>query len=165
VSFGLATAACGALGVEITAERLWSLVEAFVPVLGVSAALATNTQAAIVDAVAQRGYLAGYTGNQIIARQLVKELEELCEAFQSIRATDQILQGLVANAAIYGKSARAAFDIPSLFVGVEIDRASLRDELPDLVVPLAVLAAEMGVPDLLAAGFEKAQADAARGVR
>lgn len=122
-------------------------------------------QQAIVDSVARRGYLNGYTTDQIIARQLVKQLEELCEALQSVRADDPILRALVGNAVVYGKSARVVFDIPSLFDGVTVDRDNLIAELPDLVVPLAVLATAAGVPDMMQAGLAKARADEARGVR
>jgi len=41
----------------------------------------------------------------------------------------------------------------------------LTDELPDLVVPLAVLADAVGIADMMGAGLEKARADVARGVR
>ena len=41
-------------------------------------------QRGIVGAVAARGYLDGYTLDQRIARQLVKQLEETCEAMQAV---------------------------------------------------------------------------------
>lgn len=122
-------------------------------------------QMAIVAAVRERGYLDGYTEDQLAARQLVKLLEELCEALQCIHTDDPILAALVANAAIYGKSARAVFDIPSLFDGVTVDFGELGAEFCDLVVPLAVLGQVLDVPDMMAAGYRKAQADVARGVR
>lgn len=122
-------------------------------------------QMAIVEAVDMRGYLAGYTEIEIAARQLVKLLEELCEALQAVNADDPILRQLIENAAIYGKSARAVFDVPSLFGGATVDFGVLGAEFCDLVVPLAVLADVLEVPDMMAAGYRKAQADVARGVR
>ena len=126
---------------------------------------ASTSQRGIVAAVADRGYLAGYTPDQLIARQLVKELEELCEALQSITAPDNTLHDLLFDAARLGKFARAVFDTPSLFGGVTIDCDALLSELPDLVVPLAVAADTLGVDDMLAVARDKANADIARGVR
>ena len=95
------------------------------------------TQRGIVAAVADRGYLEGYTLDQRIARQLVKEFEELCEAMQCIRMADNALYVLLYDAFRLGQYARAIFDVPSLFDGVTVDVPTLLDELPDLVVPLA----------------------------
>lgn len=124
-------------------------------------------QRGIVAFVADRGYLEGYTLDQRIARQLVKALEETCEALQAV--TDDNPSGhlatLIVHAFRVGQQARAVFDIPSLFDDVTVDASLLIDELPDMVVPLAVLADAVGVPDMLLAGMEKAQADVARGVR
>ena len=125
------------------------------------------TQRSIVGAVAARGYLDGYTLDQRIARQLVKQLEETCEAMCALEANDIGLYGLaqlIGNAAAVGRHARAVFDIPSLFDDVTIDVPLLIAELPDMVVPLAVLADAVGIPDMMAAGLDKAQADVARGV-
>ena len=122
-------------------------------------------QRGIVAFVADRGYLDGYDIDQRIARQLVKQLEETCEALQAVTAGDAILAALVDNAAIYGKSARAVFDIPSLFDGVAVDVSTLIAELPDLVVPLAVLSDAVGIPDMMEAALEKARIDVKRGVR
>ena len=123
------------------------------------------TQRGIVAAVADRGYLDGYTLDQRIARQLVKELEEVCEALQCVTAGDCHLEGLIAHARISGDIARAVFDVPSLFDGVTVDVPTLLDELPDLVVPLAVLFDAVGVPDMMDMASAKAWADVARGVR
>ena len=123
------------------------------------------TQRGIVAAVADRGYLDGYTLDQRIARQLVKELEEVCEALQAIETSDPALLSLVNNAHAVGKYAREMFDIPSLFDGVTVDVPTLLDELPDLVVPLAVLHDAVGVPDMMDMASAKAWADVARGVR
>lgn len=124
-------------------------------------------QRGIVGAVAARGYLDGYTLDQRIARQLVKQLEETCEAMQAVIDDNPSghLATLIIHAYRVGRQARAVFDIPSLFDDVTVDASLLIDELPDMVVPLAVLADAVGVPDMLLAGMEKAQADVARGVR
>ena len=125
------------------------------------------TQRGIVGAVAARGYLDGYTLDQRIARQLVKQLEETCEAIQAVIDDNPSghLATLIIHAYRVGRQARAVFDIPSLFDGVMVDVPLLIAELPDMVVPLAVLADAAGVPDMMAAGLDKAQADVARGVR
>lgn len=124
------------------------------------------TQRGIVAAVADRGYLDGYTLDQRIARQLVKELEELCEALQAIDpAGPGALAAVLNGAANLGKFARAVFDMPSLFDGVMVDVPMLIKELSDLVVPLAVMADAVGVPDMLGLASAKAWADVARGVR
>lgn len=122
-------------------------------------------QQAIVEAVGQRGYFDGYTEDQLAARQLVKMLEELCEALQAVNAEDVDLHLLIQQTASLGKWARAVFDVPSLFDDVLVDFGALGAEFCDLVVPLAVLADVLEVPDMMAAGYRKAQADVARGVR
>jgi hypothetical protein len=126
---------------------------------------ASVTQRGIVAAVADRGYLDGYTLDQRIARQLVKELEEVCEALQAIQTGEGALYDLVFDAAHLGKFARAVFDVPSFFDGATVDVPTLLDELPDLVVPLAVLHDAVGVPDMMDMASAKAWADVARGVR
>jgi hypothetical protein len=123
------------------------------------------TQRGIVAAVADRGYLEGYDIDQRIARQLIKELEEVCEALQAIDTTDWALGEVVAKANHLGSHARAVFDVPALFDGVTVDVPTLLDELPDLVVPLAVLHDAMGVPDMMDLAQAKAWADVKRGVR
>ena len=129
-------------------------------------ALTNNvTQRGIVAFVADRGYLDGYDMNQRIARQLVKQLEETCEALQAMTAGDPTLAQLVNNAKVIGEWARAIFDVPSLFDGVTVDVPTLIAELPDMVVPLAVLADAVGIPDMMEAGLEKSRIDVARGVR
>lgn len=136
---------------------------------GVDAALTdltdNVTQRDIVAFVANRGYLEGYTLDQRIARQLVKQLEETCEALQSVRTFNDTLDLFLADACRLGRYARAIFDVPSLFDSVGVDVPTLIEELPDMVVPLAVLADALGVPDMMAAGLEKAEADVKRGVR
>lgn len=123
-------------------------------------------QRGIVAFVADRGYLDGYSQEQRIARQLVKLLEETCEAMQAVEVSPMSHLGGVAAQAFYlCQIARAVLDVPALFDGVTVDVPALIDELPDLVVPLAVIADAVGIPDMLAAGLDKAQADVVRGVR
>lgn len=123
------------------------------------------TQNGIVGFVAARGYLDGYTLDQRIARQLVKQLEETCEAISALAQTDDnAFSYLIQEATQLGHLARSVFDIPSQFDGVTVDVPTLIAELPDMVVPLAVLADAVGI-DMMEAGLEKAQADVQRGVR
>jgi hypothetical protein len=120
---------------------------------------------AIVEAVRERGYLDGYTEDQLAARQVVKLLEEVCEALQAVNADDVDLHLLIQQGASLGKWARAVFDVPSLFADVTVDFGALGAEFVDLVVPTAVLGDVLEIPDMMAAGYRKAQADVARGVR
>ena len=122
------------------------------------------TQRGIVEAVAARGYLEGYNTDQRMARQLVKQLEEVCEALQAIKTSDPTLLSLINNAHAVGKSARKVFDKPERFDGVTVDVPTLLEELPDLFVPLAVLADAVGA-DGMALAQTKAWADVPRGVR
>jgi hypothetical protein len=123
------------------------------------------TQRGIVAFVSERGYLDGYTLAQRIARQLVKALEETCEALQSVNADDVDLHLFIQHAHSMGKWARVIFDVPSLFDDVLVDVPTLIDELPDMVVPLAVMADAVGVPDMMDLAYAKASADVKRGVR
>lgn len=127
--------------------------------------MSNHTQHAIAQAVAARGYLDGWTDDQLAARQLVKQLEEVCEAMQALHPDDTDLYLLVDAAKRLGHWARAVFDAPSSFDGVTVDLCVLADELPDLVVPIAVLAHALSHPDMMEAGLRKAVADVARGVR
>ena len=52
-----------------------------------------------------------------------------------------------------------------LLNSVTVDAPTLIAELTDMVVALAVLSDALGIPDMMAAGLDKAQADVARGVR
>ena len=89
-------------------------------------------QRGIVGAVAARGYLDGYTLDQRIARQLVKQLEETCEAMQAVIDDNPSghLATLIIHAYRVGRQARAVFDIPSLFDDVTVDAPTLIAELP-----------------------------------
>ncbi len=125
----------------------------------------SHAQQRIVEAVALRGYLNGWTDDELAARQLVKELEELCEALAAVTSHEPALVELIDRAVVLGRLARAVFDLPHLFQGVLVNTAILAQELPDLIVPLAVLASALAVDDMMAAGVRKAEADVQRGVR
>lgn len=122
----------------------------------------------IVRAVARRGYLNGWTDDELAARQLVKELEEVCEAFEALAApgVDGDLRSLMLDAVALGQRARHVFvNRADLFKGATVNTAVLSRELADMIVPLAVLADALAVDDMMAAGVRKAEADVARGVR
>jgi len=128
----------------------------------------TTAQERIVQAVALRGYLNGWTDDESALRQLVKLLEEVGEAFAAISmpSIDGDLLLLVMDAIDLGERARKLFtERPDLFRGATVNTAMLAHELADLVVPLGVLADALAVDDMMAEGVKKAEADAARGVR
>lgn len=128
----------------------------------------TNAQDRIVQAVAQRGYLDGWTDDEVALRQLVKLLEEVGEAYAAISlpSLSGEMLAFALDAIDLGERARVLFkDRADLFRGVTVNTAVLAHELPDLVVPLAVLADSLAVDDMMAEGVRKAEADAARGVR
>lgn len=124
---------------------------------------ALEIQKTITDAVNARGYLDGWTGTQLIARQLVKQLEEACEAVLAVKAEDTDLWLLLDCARSLANWARAVFDDPTCFADVRVDRATALAELPDLVVPVAVLATVLET-DMMTAALVKARADVPRGV-
>lgn len=125
----------------------------------------SHAQQRIVEAVALRGYLTGWTDDEMAARQLVKEFEELCEALAAVTSHEPALVELIDRAVALGRRARAVFDLPHLFKGVTVNTAILAQELPDLFVPLAVLSDALAVDDGMAAAVRKAEADVQRGVR
>ncbi len=128
----------------------------------------SNAQDRIVQAVALRGYLDGWTDDEVALRQLVKLLEEVGEACAAISLpsiTGDMLM-FVMDAIDLGERARVLFtERLDLFAGVTVNTAVLAHELADLVVPAAVLADSLAVDDMMAKGVRKAEADAARGVR
>ena len=103
----------------------------------------TNAQDRIVQAVALRGYLDGWTDDELALRQLVKLLEEVGEAFAGISLpslTGDML-ALALDAIDLGERARQLFtERLDLFRDARVNTAVLAHELADLVVPLAVLA-------------------------
>lgn len=127
------------------------------------------TQARIVDAVARRGYLNGYTPGQIAARQVVKLTEELGELIDCVRPRlsgyDAELWAAVTEHVITaGRLARLLFDggdwqnaEPTILYGAN-------NEASDMAVVLSVFAGLQGF-DLMQAATDKATSDVARGVR
>jgi NTP pyrophosphatase (non-canonical NTP hydrolase) len=122
-------------------------------------------QSEIYNAVKARGYLdeTKWTRDQLVVRQIFKMAEELGEAAEhvSIPAWEGG-DAELARIASAGSNAARAFRWATLDrCGIDAD--ALRAELPDILIPLLVLAELMGM-DALAAVKEKAEADIGRGV-
>jgi NTP pyrophosphatase (non-canonical NTP hydrolase) len=123
-------------------------------------------QSEVYYAVKARGYLGGWTDEQIVARQIVKLIEELGEMVGSVDAngiTSPHLAWILFDMAQLGTRARAVFDNREGW-DVLVNWTDLRHELADVAVPLAV-AAETARLDLMRAAERKAMADVKRGVR
>lgn len=127
--------------------------------------MTTASTADIAAAVAARGYLSSLTQDEIIARQLVKLIEEIGEAAQVISCADPVVRDFLKFVDLMGRRARIIFDLPALTVGATVDVPALLGELPDLVVPIAVAAHYAGVDDVMALAVNKAWRDVERGVR
>lgn len=125
-----------------------------------------SAQAQTVASVARRGYLDGWNDGELLARQVVKLMEELGELASTIETDDPAMAGFFASVVRAGKQSRGVFDRSALFVGATIaDTQAARHELVDCEVVLAVMAHALDVPDLAFAASQKALADEARGVR
>jgi NTP pyrophosphatase (non-canonical NTP hydrolase) len=124
-----------------------------------------STQANIVSAVARRGYLDGWSSEELLARQVVKLAEELGELAVSIASDDPRLAFLLHQISTVGGMARVVFQDRSCFVGADLDSAAAASELADCAVVLAVAAHALNEPDVMYTAMLKAQADVARGVR
>ena len=125
-------------------------------------------QSEIYYSIKARGYLGGWTDEQIVARQIVKLIEELGEATEAVSvqldgAEDSALFRLLSRMFDLGRDARAVFDTREGW-DVLVNWTDLRHELADVAVPLAV-AAETAHIDLMRAAERKAMADVKRGVR
>lgn len=121
------------------------------------------TQYEVWAAVRERGYLEGWTPEQQAARQIAKLTEELAELADAVNvplAEDGWLIALRTAGAL----ARVAFDDHQRWQSVSVHPFVTSDELPDVMVPILVLAQIMGL-DVIEAARQKAIADAARGVR
>lgn len=125
-------------------------------------------QALVAKAVADRGYRQGWTDEQFAARQICKAVEELGELILAV-----IWQHGHNNPAWYlslmdaKENAREAFD--SFDAGFwsyvdDIDTDEIVAELPDVLIPLLVLAETLDI-DLEQAVREKVLGDVSRGVR
>ncbi len=131
-------------------------------------------QTEVARAVEERGYRAGWTRVQYLARQVAKLQEELAELVGVVRCrtTGWLMWEEVARSA--GECARVAFDEggevawgPAAVAG---DLDAVAEELADLQVVLFCAAETLG--ELLGTGFDvveaarlKAAQDVARGVR
>lgn len=119
-----------------------------------------NAQEIVAGNVAARGYLNGWTAEQLAARQIAKLTEELAELAGAIDA-DMPWIAFLEHA---GRRARLAFDDASAWDDVTLVHNVAEDELPDVVVPLLVLANLLDM-DAGQAAIDKSAADVARGVR
>jgi hypothetical protein len=132
---------------------------------------APTIQARIHRNVGERGYLVGYSANQLAARQVIKLFEELAETLHTVLLTDSPLAvefaEFKANAVTLGGRARSLFDKHQGWSRqhVYIDLEQHRAELADIQVVLAVAATEAGVYDIMGAALRKSGADVERGVR
>ena len=125
-----------------------------------------QVQLATVRAVARRGYLHGWTDDELLVRQVVKLAEELGELVDYIETPDRELQQLFYEMGKVGMRARVIFDNPQLVIDATvIDTQAAIAELTDCAVVLAVAAHALAVPDLMYAASVKASSDEARGVR
>lgn len=125
-----------------------------------------SAQAQTVASVARRGYFNGFTDDELLARQVVKMLEELAELAATIETGDPAMEAFYASLVNAGKQARYVFDHAEWFVGSTIaDTQAAQHELADLCVVLSVMAHALDVPDVMFAASQKALADEARGVR
>ena len=125
-----------------------------------------SAQTQTVASVARRGYLDGYDDDEMLARQVVKALEELGELASIIETDDPAMAEFFASIVRAGKQARFVFDHPTWFAGAIVaDTQAAQYEATDLAVVLAVMAHALQIPDIMYAASQKAQADEARGVR
>ena len=125
-----------------------------------------SAQAATVASVARRGYLNGWTDDELIARQVVKLTEELAELASVVEADDPVLSDFLAAIVKIGKPARRLFDRQAAFVGATVvDTQAATHELTDCQVVIHVAAHALHIPDVGYAAQCKALADEVRGVR
>jgi NTP pyrophosphatase (non-canonical NTP hydrolase) len=126
-------------------------------------------QSEIYNAVKARGYLdeTKWTREQLIVRQIFKMAEELGEAAEHVSGEGVCqLNAIFCRMAMLGQDAMEEFDAdPSagVFDGVSVDADELRAEIPDILIPLLVLAELLGV-DVEQSARSKAESDIGRGV-
>lgn len=125
-------------------------------------------QQTIYQAVKDRGYTDGYRPEELAGRQVLKSLEELCEAYDhlyplmSTNGQQDDFLDLRDKLVKVRELARRLFD-SRVLVGVW-QPGEFKLELADIAIPLFVAAEALGV-DLLALSVEKSTADVKRGVR
>ncbi len=125
----------------------------------------------VFEAVKARGYLEGYSVDQLLARQVCKLVEELGEAAKHVKMP---VWAYLEQAA---RDSRIAFDLPPAWTYAAVrDREQLVKELTDMQVVLNVCEGLLNVlPEegwegftpvsLQALALAKAQDDISRGVR
>lgn len=114
-------------------------------------------QQRVYRSVEERGYVYGWTRDQLIARQVQKLTEELYELAENISVTRI---DLLAKAAAEAKSDFDGKRIPDLRANDE----GLAKELADIQVVVFMIAEALGV-DVVTLAVQKATKDIARGVR
>ena len=119
-----------------------------------------NAQTIVAANVAARGYLNGWKPWQLAARQIAKLTEELAELAGAIDADMSWISRLEEA----GQLARIAFDDATEWGDVYFEFSIADAELPDVAVPLFVLA-DLLMTDIGQAAIDKSGADVARGVR
>ena len=125
-----------------------------------------TAQTATVASVARRGYLNDFTDDELLARQVVKLVEELGELVDYIETPDRELQQLFYEIGRVSERARIIFDNPRLVVDAAVnDTQAAIAELTDCQVVVAVAAHALQIPDIMYAAQVKAERDAERGVR
>lgn len=128
-----------------------------------------TSQARILDAVARRGYLNGYSPEQVEARQVVKAIEELAELAELVSGRfsghdAELWRAMMEHVTTAGKLARRVFDEADWHSAQPVILHGADDEAVDLGVVLACYAGLRGF-DLMACAADKAAADVVRGVR
>lgn len=138
-----------------------------------------NAQQAVYAAVEARGYTAGWSSIQFLARQIAKLTEELAEAYDLIEydADDPLAFDFDLELGRAGRAARRFFDERTAWDRTEVGPqdvdefvASMRQELADCQVVLFCAAHALarfdGAPfDVVEEALKKATADVSRGVR
>lgn len=120
-------------------------------------------QALVAKAVADRGYRQGWTDEQYAARQICKAVEELSELSGAIQNPFQFDWMAYLEQAEF--EARDCFDDKASWEHIKgVKKGIVAIELPDVLIPLLVLAETLGI-DLEQAVREKVLGDVARGVR
>jgi len=130
-----------------------------------------SEQRVIYNAVKQRGYIDGYTPQQLAARQAAKIIEEAAELLSTMSPhfesapdlTDEWFY-LRAQTLAAAKTARALFDRNDWNRADVVVMEDAPSEAADCAVVLFTLAETLGI-DLAQMAAEKAESDVKRGVR
>ncbi len=132
-----------------------------------------SIQSEIVEAVRKRGYLEGWSKEQLAARQVMKLAEELRELLliadgelSSDEYGDDVFERIkdAQDKIDYaGRAAKYAFDKGDC--GTIISDDDAKKELFDIIVVCSILAYALGVDDMMQGALDKANADVKRGVR